>query len=156
MMRKLLLLVLLLCFNSVLKSQNIEMKIKYDIINCYIQNHEIPSSDKQKIFNDFDGFITIKELLNAHYFNGERKGIYSISLRIRPTSRLLFFFYNNNSYYIMPTDSLNIVFTRFISYINESNNLTKKDIIKYMESIIELNNDNLILRDLNKIPPPAG
>jgi len=154
MMKKLLMVVMFLGFVTVMKSQNIGKKIRYDIINSFIKHHEIVSNDKQKIYNNFDSYFTIKELTNNYNFNGKRKGIYSIGIHIIPTTRMLLFFYNVNDYYVMPTDSLNVVLSRFISYIKDDSSLTKNNVMKYLESILEITNDNAELEKSLIILPP--
>jgi len=155
-MRKLVFLVLLIACNTTVKSQNINQKIKSDIIGCYVRHNEILSSDSMEISNDFDAYVTINELITGYHFkNGERKGIYSVSLSITPTSRLLFFFNNKKDYYIITTDSMNVVISRFISYVKKSDNLNKMEVLKYLETITEISKDNFKLKNLNKILPPA-
>lgn len=155
-MRKLVFLVLLIACNTTVKSQNINQKIKSDIIGCYDRYNEISSSDSMEISKNFDGYVTINELINGYSFEkGERKGIYSVSLSITPTSRLLFFFNNKNDYCIITTDSMKVVISRFISYVKKSDNLNKMEVLKYLETIMEISKDNLKLKNLNKILPPV-
>lgn len=144
-MKKLLLLILLLGFGTVGRSQIIEKNIKYEIIDSYIKHHEVLLSNKQKIYHAFNNYFTIKELINKSHFKNGIKGIYSISCGITSTSRMLFFYNNNRSYYVIPTDSLNMVLARFISYVKTDKNLNKLDIIKYLENILEISDDNIAL-----------
>ena len=146
---------LVFLFNLNSFSQYIGKSIKNDIIDFYINKNEILKTDKQKILNSFEELVRIIELKDSSAFSEKKEGIYCISLNITHTTRLLLI-YRNNNYSILSTENLIEVFTKVISFIKETKNINKEDIVKYFESVLDISRDNIKLEEINILEDPSS
>jgi len=141
----------LLFFTTICTSQTQFKSISNDIVDFYIMKNELDKDTKQKVLDNFDGLITIKELVNKNYFKCCNDGIYEISPNVTHTSVNLLIIKNSHYNILSVDDNFTDVFNR-VSLILQKNKLINKQMtIKYLQRLVQIAEDNRNIKRNNTL-----
>lgn len=141
----------LLFFTTICTSQTQFKSISNDIVDFYIMKNELDKDSKQEILDNFDGLITIKELVNKNYFKCCNDGIYEISPNVTHTSVNLLIVKNSHYSILSVDDNFTDVFNR-VSLILQKNKLINKQMtIKYLQRLVQIAEDNRNIKRNNTL-----